>query len=181
MEITPWNGYVRDILGNKNDIIWKEDLQEMCDEVNDWIKTNDVADGCVNSDCLAQPQNPTAFIKHFTKDGIHFTEIGALAFADCIDVEQVFGVSGARTASEILGINPYTETKQAKKNERLVKFRNVLLIARQLLSTMRVEFGPLQRLLDKLIDSLPDGRELSANVRNNIASGAKKLYAAAKR
>lgn len=181
MEITPWNGYVRDILGNKNDIIWKKELQEMCDEVNEWIKTNDVADGCVNSDCLAQPQNPTAFIKQFTKDGIHFTEIGALAFADCIDVEQVFGVSGARTASEILDIDPYTETRQAKKNERLVKFRNVLLIVRQLLSTMRVEFGPLQRLLDKLINALPDGRELSANVRKNIASGAKKLFAAAKR
>ncbi len=181
MEITPWNGYVRDILGNKNDIIWKEELQEMCDEVNEWIKTNDIADGYIDSDSLSQPKNPTAFIKHFTKDGIHFTEMGALAFADCIDVEQVFGVSGARTASEILGIDPYSETKQTKKNERLVKFRNVLLMVRQLLSTMRVEFGPLQKLLNKLIDSLPDGRELSANVRKNIANGARKLSAAARR
>ena len=181
MEISPWNGYVRNILGNKNDIIWTEELQEMCDEVNDWIKTNDVADGYVNSDCLAQPQNPTALIKHFTKDGIHFTEIGALALADCIDLEQVFGVSGARTASEIMGVDPFSASKQAKKNAFLLKIKNVLLMVRQLLSTMRVEFGPLQRLLDKLINALPDGRELLDNVRKNIASGAKKLYAAAKR
>lgn len=180
MEITPWNGYVRDILGNKNDIIWKQELQEMCDEVNEWIKTNDLADGYINSDRLAEPENPTAFIKQFTKDGIHFTEIGALAFADCIDIEEVFGVSGARTASEILDIDPFNEEKESKKNERLVKLKNVLLIVRQLLSTMRVEYGPLQKLLDKIINSLPDGRELSANVRKNIANGAKKLSAMAR-
>lgn len=181
MEITPWNGYVRDILGNKNDIVWREDLQQMCDSVNEWIKTNNVADGYINSDCLAQPQNPTAFIEQFTKDGIHFTEIGALAFADCIDIEQVFGVTDARKAADILSIDPYEQNKESKKNERLVKIRNILLIARQLLSTMRVEYGPLHKVLDKLIDRLPDGRELVANARESFSNGAKKLAAMARR
>lgn len=181
MEITPWNGYVRDILGNKNDIVWRSDLQEMCDLVNEWIKTNNVADGYINSDCLAQPQNPTAFIEQFTKDGIHFTEIGALAFADCIDIEQVFGVSDTRKAADILDIDPYEQNKEAKKNERLVKIRNILLIARQLLSTMRIEFTPLSNFLDNLIDRLPDGGELVSNARESFANGAKKLAAMAQR
>ena len=181
MEITPWNGYVRDILGNKNDIVWREDLQVMCDSVNEWIKTNNVADGYINSDCLAQPQNPTAFIEQFTKDGIHFTEIGALAFADCIDIEQVFGVPDSRKAADILSIDPYEQNKESKKNERLVKIRNILLIARQLLSTMRIEFTPLSNFLDNLIDRLPDGGELVSNARESFANGAKKLAAMAQR
>ncbi len=168
MEITPWNGYVRDILGNKNDIVWKEELQAMCDECNNWIKTNTVADGYINSDSLADPNNPTAFIDSFTKDGIHLTETGALALADCIDVEKIFGVENARTASEIFGINPYQTTSAQTANKRLVKIRNILLFIRQLLSTLRVEYGPFSKLLDKIIDKLPDETELVSAVSNKI-------------
>lgn len=168
MEITPWNGYVRDILGNKNDIVWSEELQAMCDECNDWIKNNDVADGYINSESLADPEKPTAFLDQFTKDGIHFTEIGALAFADCIDIEKIFGVENTRTASEIFGINPYETDAKQTANKRLTKVRNILLIVRQLLSTLRVEYEPLQKILDKLIDALPDGSGfMPASVRAN--------------
>lgn len=160
MEITPWNGYVRDILGNKNDIVWSEELQKMCDECNDWIKNNDVADGYIDSESLSNPEQPTAFRDQFTKDGIHFTEIGALAFADCIDVEKIFGVKNAHTAAEIFGVNPYETDPEQKTNKTLIKLRNILLIVRQLLSTLRVEYAPLQKIFDRLIDALPDGSEL---------------------
>ena len=160
MEITPWNGYVRDILGNKNDIVWSEELQAMCDECNAWIKNNDVADGYINSDSLADPNDSTSFIEQFTKDGIHFTETGALAFADCIDVEKIFGVKNARTAAEIFGIDPYETSVAESANKKLIKIRNILLIVRQLLSTLRVEYEPIHNILDKLIDALPDGSGL---------------------
>lgn len=164
MEITPWNGYVRDILGNKNDIVWSEELQSMCDVCNNWIKTNTVADGYINSDCLADPDNPTAFIDQFTKDGIHFTETGALAFADCVDIEEIFGVSGTRFAAEIFDVDPYENSAKQRTNKFLVKVRNVLVFIRQLLSTLRLEYKPLHDLLDKIIDSLPDGSELVSAV-----------------
>lgn len=156
MEITPWKGYVRDILGSKGDIVWSEELQAMCDECNEWIKTNDVADGYIESDNLAKPGDITAFRNQFTKDGIHLTEAGALALADCIDLEDIFGIKGAKTASEIYGVNPYEAESEGKTNQRLLKIKNILLIVRQLLSTLRVEYGPLQKILDKIIDLLPD-------------------------
>lgn len=160
MEITPWNGYVRDILGNKNDIVWSEELQAMCDKCNDWIKNNDVADGYIDSESLAKPDDSTSFLDQFTRDGIHFTETGALAFADCIDVEKLFGVENARTAAEIFGIDPYTTSVAQTANKKLIKVRNILLIVRQLLSTLRVEYEPLQNILDKIINFLPSGNEL---------------------
>lgn len=160
MEITPWNGYVRDILGNKNDIVWSQELQDMCDTCNAWIKNNDVADGYIDSACVADPNNPTAFLEQFTKDGIHFTELGAVAFADCVDMEKVFGVSGTRSAAEILGVDPFGTSKEQGTNQFLIKLRNVLVFCRQLLSSLRLEYEPLQNWLDKLIDSLPDGTEL---------------------
>lgn len=160
MEITPWNGYVRDILGNKDDIVWSQELQDMCDICNNWMKTNTVADGYIDSTCLADPSNPTAFLDQFTKDGIHFTELGAVAFADCVDMEKIFGVSGTRSAAEILGVNPFESSKEQSTNKFLVKIRNVLVFCRQLLSSLRLEYEPLRNWLDKLIDSLPDGTEL---------------------
>lgn len=156
MEITPWNGYVRDILGNKNDIVWSQELQDMCDECNAWIKNNNIADGYVDSDCLADPNNPTAFLEQFTKDGIHFTELGALAFADCIDIEKIFGVTGSRSACEIFDIDPYETAAEKSANKTLVKLRNILIFCRQLLSSLRVEYQPLHDWLNKIIDSLPD-------------------------
>ncbi len=163
MEITPWNGYVRDILGNKDDIVWTSELQGMCDTCNEWIKNNDVADGYINSDCLADPNNPTAFRDQFTRDGIHFTELGALAFADCIDIEKIFGISNTRTAAEIFSVDPYQSSAESSTNKTLVKLRNVLVFCRQLLSSLRIEYQPLHDWLDKIIDSLPDGTQLVSN------------------
>ena len=48
MEITPWNGYARDILGSKKDIVWSSELQQMCGGCSEWIKTNDIADGDID-------------------------------------------------------------------------------------------------------------------------------------
>lgn len=166
MEITPWKGYVRDILGSKGDIVWSEELQAMTDECNEWIKTNTVADGYIESDVLAKPGDLTAFRDQFTKDGIHLTDIGALVLADCIDLEELFGVKDAKTASEIYGVNPYEEEGEGKTNQRLQKVKNILLIVRQLLSTLRVEYGPFQRFLDRLIDSIPDSFSLRSYIAN---------------
>lgn len=166
MEITPWKGYVRDILGSKGDIVWSEELQKMTDECNEWIKTNDVADGYIESGSLAKPGDFTAFREQFTKDGIHLTEAGALALADCIDLEAIFGVKDAKTASEIYGVNPYEEEGEVKANQRRQKLKNILLIIRQLLSTLRVEYGPIQQFIDKMIDSIPDGYSLRSYIAN---------------
>ena len=173
MEITPWNGYVRDILGNKNDIVWTESLQAMCDTCNDWIKTNDVADGYINSDSLANPENPTSFINQFTKDGIHFSEVGAIAFADCIDVEKIFGIENSRTAAEIFGIDPFKASTSETVNKKLLKVRNILLIVRQLLSTLKVEYKPLHKLLDRIIGWLPDENDIAESAEraaNRVSS-----------
>ncbi len=173
MEITPWNGYVRDILGNKNDIVWTESLQAMCDTCNDWIKTNDVADGYINSDSLANPENPTSFINQFTKDGIHFSEVGAIAFADCIDVEKIFGIENSRTAAEIFGIDPFKASASETVNKKLLKVRNILLIVRQLLSTLKVEYKPLHNLLDRIIGWLPDENDIAESAEraaNRVSS-----------
>lgn len=166
MEITPWKGYVRDILGSKGDIVWSEELQKMTDECNEWIKTNDVADGYIESDSLAKPGDITAFREQFTKDGIHLTDAGALALADCIDLEAIFGVKNSKKASEIYGVDPYEEQGEGKTNQRLLKAKNVLLIVRQLLSTLRVEYGPFQKFLDRLIDSIPDNYSLRSYIAN---------------
>lgn len=167
MEITPWKGYVRDILGSKGDIVWSEELQKMCDECNEWIKTNDVADGYIESGSLAKPGDLVAFRDQFTKDGIHLTDAGALALADCIDMEMIFGIKNAKTASSIYEVNPYDEESENKTNQRLLKIKNILLIIRQLLSTLRVEYGPIQRFIDKIIDSIPDS---SYSLRSYVAS-----------
>lgn len=161
MEITPWNGYVRDILGSHGDIVWTEELQKMTDDVNEWVKTNTVADGYIDSSSLAKPNDPTTFRPQFTKDGIHFTDKGALALADCFDVEKIFGVEGARTASEICGVDPYAETGFDTANKVLLKFKNILVFIRQLLSTLRLEYGPIQKLIDKIIDMIPESLSLS--------------------
>lgn len=157
MEITPWNGYVRDILGSKGDISWREDLQKMCDECNEWIKTNTVADGYIDSAPLSKPNDPTAFRSQFTKDGIHLTDIGALALADCVDIENIFGVKDARTAAEINGVDPYSSKYDSTINKIILKLKNVLVFIRQLLSSLRLEYGPVQELIDKIINALPSG------------------------
>ena len=156
MEITPWNGYVRDILGSKKDIVWSGELQQMCDDCNEWIRTNDIADGYVDSSILAKPDDYTTFRPQLTKDGIHLTELGALALADCVDTEEIFGVLNTRTASEIFGEDPYEDNVIVRINKMLLKFKNILLFIRQLLSTLRVEYGPFQKFLDDVIDSIPD-------------------------
>lgn len=156
MEITPWNGYIRDILGSKKDIVWNSELQQMCDECNEWIKTNDIADGYIDSSILAKPDDYTTFRPQLTKDGIHLTELGALALADCVDMEELFGVSNTRTASEIYGKDPYTENAASSLNKLLLKIKNILMFVRQLLSTLRVEYGPFREFLDKVIDFIPD-------------------------
>ncbi len=156
MEITPWNGYVRDILGSKEDIVWSEELQQMSDECNEWIRTNDIADGYIDSSKLAKTDDYTSFRPQLTKDCIHLTELGALALADCVDMEEIFGVENAKTASEIYGKDPYSEENTSTLNKILLKLKNVLLFIRQLLSSLRLEYGPVQKALDKIIDSLPN-------------------------
>ncbi len=155
MEITPWNGYVRDILGSRGDIVWREDLQQMCDECNEWIRTNTVADGYVDSAVLAKPDDYTSFRAQFTKDGIHLSDTGALALADCFDLEEIFGVQNARTAAEIYGINPYGYDVNSTINKILLKFKNVFVFLRQLFSALKIEYDPIQKALDKIIDSFP--------------------------
>lgn len=116
---SPWKGYEREFLGQSGDLTWSEEIQKLCDELTNWVKTNSEADGFIDCAELADPSNPYALCPSFTPDGAHLTEIGSIALADLIPVEYVGAdKTKCKTAASIAGIDPYKEKKQiiAKMN-----------------------------------------------------------------
>ncbi len=105
---SPWKGYQRSFLGQTGDVSWTQEMQNMCDELTTWIKTNKEADGFIDCSPLANPADPYALCPSFTPDGAHLTTIGSIAMADLIPLSFV-GVSGGPTAAALLGVNPYAE------------------------------------------------------------------------
>lgn len=110
---TPWKGYERAFLGQDGDIVWNMQMQNMCDELDEWIKTNNIADGYIDCSPLANPADEYALCPSFTPDGAHLTDIASIALADLIPVSYV-GVSNSniRTSAEINNVDPYKEKKQ---------------------------------------------------------------------
>ncbi len=116
---SPWKGYEREFLGQSGDLTWSEDIQKLCDELTEWVKTNSDADGCIDCADLADPSNPYALCPTFTPDGAHLTDLGSIALADLIPVEYVGAdKSKCKTAASLTGTDPYKEKKQiiAKMN-----------------------------------------------------------------
>lgn len=92
-KIAPWNGYEREILGKKGDLTWTKDQYDYCCEVNRWIENNDVCDGFIDTDELADPNDITRLYRPFTTDCMHFSPLGAIAFSDIIDL-PILGIDG---------------------------------------------------------------------------------------
>ena len=92
-KIAPWNGYEREILGKKGDLTWTKDQYDYCCEVNRWIVNNDVCDGFIDTDELADPNDITRLYRPFTTDCMHFSPLGAIAFSDIIDLPML-GIDG---------------------------------------------------------------------------------------
>lgn len=92
-KIAPWNGYEREILGKKGDLTWTKDQYDFCCEVNRWIEHNDVCDGFIDTDELADPNDITRLYRPFTTDCMHFSPLGAIAFSDIIDLPML-GIDG---------------------------------------------------------------------------------------
>lgn len=121
---TAWNGYERSFLGQTGDLTWNADAQKMCDELDDWIKTNKTADGFIDCAPLSDPSDKTKLCSTLTQDGAHLTDLGAVALADLIPLEYI-GVSdpNAKTCAQIKNVDPYAQKRdierqlEAKANE----------------------------------------------------------------
>lgn len=154
MEITPFHGYIRSVL-NSDEVVWRYELQEMCDAVNEWIHSNNSADGYIDSSALASPADYTRLRTQFTKDGIHLSTLGAAALADSVDMNEVFGLSGEfESCSQISRIDIYDENAAGILNSVKQMLNNVMLFVRQLLLVFRIEFEPLDRLIDSLSEAI---------------------------
>lgn len=92
-KIAPWNGYERNFLGKKGDLTWTKEQYDFCCEVNRWIENNDVCDGFIDTDELADPNDITRLYKPFTTDCMHFSPLGAIAFSDITDLKML-GIDG---------------------------------------------------------------------------------------
>ena len=87
-------------------------MQDMCDELDKWIKSNNMADGYIDCSPLSNPADPYALCPSFTPDGAHLTPIAAVALADLIPVSFVGVNEEIKTSAKIHKVDPYKEKKQ---------------------------------------------------------------------
>ena len=109
---SPWKGYERAFLGQTGDVIWNQEMQDMCDELNRWIKKNVYADGYIDCSPLANPADPYALCPSFTLDGAHLTAIASVALADLIPVSFVGVNKTLKTSAKLHNVDPYKEKNQ---------------------------------------------------------------------
>lgn len=85
---TAWKGYTRNILGTGDDIQWTEELDEMRQEINAWIRSSEnPADGYIDLDGLCTDETASELQADYTTDGAHFTAAGQQAVVDEIPLE----------------------------------------------------------------------------------------------
>ncbi len=109
---SPWKGYERAFLGQTGDVVWTQEMQDMCDELTRWIKKNIYSDGYIDCSPLANPADPYALCPSFTPDGAHLTPIASVALADLIPVSFVGVDRELRSSARIHKVNPYEERDQ---------------------------------------------------------------------
>lgn len=109
---SPWKGYERAFLGQTGDIVWTKEMQNMCDELDKWIKTNTMTDGYIDCSPLRNPADEYALCPSFTPDGAHLTPIASVALADLIPVSFVGVNSEIKTSAKIHKVDPYKEKNQ---------------------------------------------------------------------
>lgn len=113
---SPWKNYEREFLGQSGDLTWSMEAQEICNELTQWVKTNTVADGYIDTELLSDPSDPYALCSSFTLDGVHLSELGSIAMADMIPLKYI-GVTSTnvKTAAEINSVDPYKERNEILK------------------------------------------------------------------
>ena len=109
---SPWKGYERAFLGQKGDVVWNKEMQDMCDELTRWIKKNIYSDGYIDCSPLANPADTNALCPSFTPDGAHLTPIASIALADLIPVSLVGVDKELKTSAKLHKVDPYKEKKQ---------------------------------------------------------------------
>ena len=109
---SPWKGYERAFLGQTGDLVWSQEAQDKCDKLNEWIKTNKLADGYIDVSALSNPADPYAMCPSFTPDGAHLTDLASIAVADLIPTKFVGVKSELKTIAELRSVDPYAEKNQ---------------------------------------------------------------------
>ncbi len=109
---TSWKGYERAFLGQTGDIVWTKEMQNMCDELDNWIKTTKMIDGYIDCSPLSNPADEDALCPSFTPDGAHLTPIASIALADLIPVSYVGVNYEIKSSAKINKVDPYEEKNQ---------------------------------------------------------------------
>lgn len=85
---TAWKGYTRNVLGTGDDIEWTQELDQMRQDINAWIKSDvNPADGWIDLDFMCTDETATELKSEYTLDGAHFTELGQQIVADAVPLE----------------------------------------------------------------------------------------------
>ena len=83
-----WKGYTRNLLGLKDDIQWTPELDQMRQDINAWIRSEDnPADGYIDLDFMCQDDGATQLCDQYTTDGVHFTAQGQQALVNAIPLK----------------------------------------------------------------------------------------------
>lgn len=103
---TAWKGYERSFLGMSGDLAWSQELQDKCDALDQWIKTNRSADGYFDMSPMDDPIDHHMLLPSFTTDGAHLTDLGAVAMADLIPASLI-GAPSLAKAANLNNVDPY--------------------------------------------------------------------------
>ncbi len=110
---TAYKGYEREFLGQAGDLTWNQSMQDETDKIDEWIRTNNLADGYIDCSPLSDPSDTDKLCSTFTPDGAHLTDLGSIALADLIPVSFVgANENKCKTAATIANVDPYKEKKQ---------------------------------------------------------------------
>lgn len=106
---TPYKGYTRNFLGS-DDLEWTQNGENMLLEINSWVKnlsSNYGFSGYINLDAMRDTKDSTKLRSQMTTDGIHFSQLGQIAFTDLIP-ESAYGVNKElKNYASIVNKDPY--------------------------------------------------------------------------
>jgi len=87
-EVTPWQGYTRNVFNKGDDVQWCEEYDQLRKDINAWLASPDcAADGYIPLTGMSDPANPNALIPSQTPDGIHHNPEGQANFVSLFPIE----------------------------------------------------------------------------------------------
>lgn len=87
-ELTPWEGYTRNVFGAGDDVQWCEEFDQLRVDINAWFASSDcAADGWIDMSGMCDPTHPTQLIPGQTPDGIHHNAAGQANFVSLVPVD----------------------------------------------------------------------------------------------